>query len=120
MEMVSFTIIDLQSFLRRRDLHPSVIGSVGRSNFSRYGPSDLASPDRSWVFFHGCREEYYPCNIRPDCYVLDNGDSCSRLSSDIDQAVRSLFPVILVLVLLPMVIDYFNGCMCVCSLGIVA
>jgi hypothetical protein len=51
MKMVYSTIIDLRSFLRRRDLHPGVNGSVGRSNFSRYGPLDLASPDRSWIFF---------------------------------------------------------------------
>jgi hypothetical protein len=30
MEMASSTIIDLRSFLRRRDLHPDVSGSVGR------------------------------------------------------------------------------------------
>jgi hypothetical protein len=84
--------------------------SVGRLNFSRYGSSDLASPDRSWIFSHDCREEYYPCNIFPGCYVLDNGDSCSRLPSNIDQAARLCFPNILMFVLLSMVIDYFNGC----------
>jgi hypothetical protein len=118
--MVSSTIIDLWSFLRRRDLHPGVNGSVGRSNFSRYGPSDLSSLDRSWIFSHGYREEYYPRTIYPGCYVLDNGESCSRFPSDVDQAVRLLFPVILVLVLLPMVIDYFNGCARARSLGIAA
>jgi hypothetical protein len=35
-------------------------------------------------------------------------------------AVRLFFPSILVWVLLPMVIDYFNGCMRACSLGIAA
>jgi hypothetical protein len=72
-----------------------------------YGPSDLALPDRSCIFSHDCRE-YYPCNICPGCYVLDNGDSCSWLSIDVDQDVRLLFLDILVLVL-PVVIDYFNG-----------
>jgi hypothetical protein len=120
MEMTSSIIIDLRFFLRRRDLLPGVSRSVGRSTLSRYGPSDLASPDRSWIFSHGCREEYYPCNICSGCYVLDNGDSRSWLSSDIDRDVWLLLPGILVLVLLPMVIDYFNGCARARSLGIMA
>jgi hypothetical protein len=118
MKMASSSIIDLRPFIQRRDLHPGVSGSVGRSTFSRHGPLDLASPDRSWIFSDGCREEYYPRNICPGYYVLDNGDSCSRL--DVDQAVRLLFHVILVLVLLPMVIDYFNGYTRAHSLGIAA
>jgi hypothetical protein len=92
------------------ELGDFVNSSVGRLNFSRYDPSDLASPDRSWIFFYDCHEEYYLCNIFPGCYVLDNGDSCSRLPSNIDQAARLHFPDILMFVLLPMVIDYFNGC----------
>jgi hypothetical protein len=51
---------------------------------------------------------------------IDNGDSYTRLSSDIDQAVRSLFPGILVLVLSPMLVNYFNSYMRARSLGIVA
>ena len=66
-----------------------------------------------------CREEDYPRNI-PVCYVLDNGDSYSGLPGDVDQAVRFLFPGILVLVLLPMLHDYFNGCARARSLGIAA
>jgi hypothetical protein len=50
-------------------------GGVERSNFLRYGLSDLALPDRYWMIFVGCREEAFPCNIYPGCYVLDNGDS---------------------------------------------
>jgi hypothetical protein len=119
MEMASSTITDLRSFLRR-DILPDVSGSVGRLNFSRYGPSDLASPERSWIFSHGCCEEYYPCNISPGCYVLDNGDSCSRLPSDVDKLFGLLFPSILVLVLLLMMIDYFNSCTRARSLGIAA
>jgi hypothetical protein len=46
MEIVSSTIIDLRPFDRRRDLPPDVNGGVGRLNSLRYGPSDLASPDR--------------------------------------------------------------------------
>jgi hypothetical protein len=117
-KMVSFTIIDLWSFVRRRDLHPDVPGSIGRSIFSRYGPLNLASPDRLWIFSRGCRDEYCSCNICPSCYVLNNGDSCSQLSSDVDQAVRLLFPGILVLVLLPMVIDYLNDCVRAGSLSV--
>jgi hypothetical protein len=120
MEMASSTIIDLRSFLRQRGLYPSVSGSVERSNFSRYGPSDLASPDRSWIFSHGYRGEYCPRNFYLSCYVLDNGDSCSQISSDVNQVVRLLFPGILVLVLLQMVTDYFNGCAHARDLGIAA
>jgi hypothetical protein len=43
----------------------------------------------------------------PICYIIDNGDSYSRLPSDV---VRLFFSSILVLVLLPMLIDHFNGC----------
>jgi hypothetical protein len=120
MEMASSTIINLRFFLQRRDLRLGVNGSVGRLKFSRYGSLDLASPDRSWIFSHGRREEYYPRNNFPGCYVLDNGDSYSRLPNDVDQVVRLFCPDMLVLVLLPMLIDYFNGCARACSLGIVA
>jgi hypothetical protein len=120
MKMAWSTIIDLWFFLRRRDLPTGVNGSVGRLKFSRYGSSDLASPDRSWIFSYGCREEYYPRNNFPECRILDNGDSCSRFPIDVDQAIWLLFPGILVLVLLTMVIDYFNGCMCARSLDIAA
>jgi hypothetical protein len=61
-----------------------------------------------------------PRNICPDCYVLDNGDSYSRLFNDVDQAVQLFFSDILVLILLPMMIDYFNDCARVRSLGIAA
>jgi hypothetical protein len=76
-------------------------------------------PDRSWIFSHGCRGDVCPRNIYPNCYVLDNGDSYPGLSNNVDKAVRLLFPGILVLVLLPMVIDYFNGYARAHSLGIV-
>jgi hypothetical protein len=108
MKMASSAISDLWLFIRRRDLFPGVNG-VRRLQFSRYGPSDLASPDQFWRFSRGCREEHYPYKIYPDCYVEDNGDSCCRLPGDIDQIVRLLFPAILVMVLLPMFIDYFNS-----------
>jgi hypothetical protein len=118
--MAPSTIIDLWFFLQRRDLCPGVSGSIARLKFSRYGFSDLASPDRFWIFSHGRHEEYYPCNNFPDCYVLDNGDSCSRLSSDVDQVVRLFCRDMLVLVLLPMLIGYFNGYVRAYSLGITA
>jgi hypothetical protein len=117
-EMSSSTIIDLWPFGRWRDIPSDVNGGVGRLYFFRYGPSDLASLDRFWIFSLDHREENYPCNICPGCYVIDNGDSYSRLPSDIDQVVRLFCPVILVLVLLPILIDYFNSCARVCSLDI--
>jgi hypothetical protein len=43
-----------------------------------------------------------------------------RLSSDIDKVVRFLFPRILMLVLLPMLHDYFTSCTRACRLGIAA
>jgi hypothetical protein len=118
--MASSTISDLRTFVPRRDLPPDVNDDVERLKFSRYGPSDLASPDQFWICSYGCREDVCPRNICPGCYVVDNGDSYFRLPSDVNQAVRLLFPAILVLVLLPMVIDYFNGCVRACSLGTAA
>jgi hypothetical protein len=72
------------------------------------------------MIFVGCREKVFSRNIYPGCYVLDNGDSYSRLASDVDQAVWFIFPGILVLVLLPMLYDYSNGCAGACSLGTAA
>jgi hypothetical protein len=109
MEMSLFIISDLQLFVRRRDLLPGVNGGAVRLQFFRYGLQDLASPDRFWIVSPGCREEGYPRNICLDCYVFDNGDSYSRLSSYVDKAVRFLFPVILVLVFLSMWYDCFNS-----------
>jgi hypothetical protein len=40
------------------------------------------------------------------------------LPSDVDQAILLFFPNILVSVLLPMLIDYFNGCVRTRSLDI--
>jgi hypothetical protein len=116
MQMASSIIIHLWFFLRRRDLSPDINDSVGRLNFSRYGHSDLPSLDQSWIFSYGCRKDYYPRNISPNCYILDNGDSCSWLPSNVDGLFGLLFPSILV----SMVIDYFNGCTRARSLGIAA
>jgi hypothetical protein len=122
MEMASSTIIDLQPFDRRRDLLPDINGGVGRLKSFRYGPLDLdlASPDRFWIFSLGHHKEIYPRNICPDYYVLDNGVSYSRLPSDVYQVVRLFCHVILILVLMPMLINYFNGCARARSLGIAA
>lgn len=79
MEMASFAISDLPRFGRRRHLFLDVNGGFGRLNLSRYGSSDLASPDQSWIVSHGCREEICPRVIYPGSYVFDNGDSFSRL-----------------------------------------
>jgi hypothetical protein len=120
MEMSSFIISDLHLFVRRRDLLSGVNDGAVRLHFFRYGLQDLASSDRFWIVSPGYREEGYPRNICPDFYVFDNGDSYSRLSSDVDKAVRFLFPGILVLVLLPMWYDYFNSCVRARSLVIAA
>ena len=72
-------ISDLLRFVRRRDLLPDVNGGFGRLSLSRYGSSDLTSPDQSWIVSHGCREEVCPRNIYPGYYVFGNGDSFSRL-----------------------------------------
>jgi hypothetical protein len=72
------------------------------------------------MIFVGCRDEIFPCNIYPGSYVLDNRDSYSRLTSDVDQAVRFIFPGILVLVLLPLLYDYSNGCARARNLGTAA
>jgi hypothetical protein len=120
MEMSLFIISDIQLFIRQRDLLPGVNGGAVRLPLFRYGLQDLASSDWFWIVSPVCREEGYPRNICPDCYVFDNGDSYSRLSSDVDKAVRFLFPEILVLVLLPMWYNCFNGCVCAYSLGTAA
>jgi hypothetical protein len=83
-------------------------------------PSNLALSDRSQIFSDGCREDIFPCNVCPDCYVLDNDDSYSRLSNDVQPSCSVAFPCILVLVLLLMVIDNFIDCARAHSLGIAA
>jgi hypothetical protein len=118
--MTSSIKTDIWPIFRRRDLSPGVNDGVWRLKLYRYGPSDLALPDQSWIFSHGCREDVCPRNICSDCYILDNGDLYSWLSNDVDQTVWLLFHGILVLVFLLMVTDYFNCCTCACSLGIAA
>jgi hypothetical protein len=120
MKIASSTIRDIRAFLQRRDPLLNVNGGGGRLSFFRYGPSDLASLDQSWPFSHGRREKYCPRNICPGCYVFDNGDSYSWLASDVDKDVRLFSPGILVWVLLPMTIDYFNGYARARGLGIAA
>ena len=77
--MVSSVISDLPRFVRRRDTLPDVNGGFERLSLSRYGSSDLASPDQSWIVSHGCREEVCPRIIYPGYYIFGNGDSFSRL-----------------------------------------
>jgi hypothetical protein len=101
-KMASSTISDFQFFVRRWDLLPDLNGGVGRLIFSRFGHSDLASPDRFWICSHsnGCRVGDYSCNICSNCYILVNGDSYSRSTSNIDQADWLFFHSILILILL--------------------
>jgi hypothetical protein len=61
------------------------------------------------MVFDGHPKEVCFRNICLGCYLLDNGDSYSRLSDDIDLAVQFVFPKMLVLVLLSMLVDYSNG-----------
>jgi hypothetical protein len=110
MEEITSSISVLRLFIRRRKFLLDVSDGVGRSNFFRYSLLDLTLPDRSWIIFVGCREEIFPCNIYPGCCVLDNGDPYSRAASDVDQVVRFVFPGILLVVLLPILDDYSNGC----------
>jgi hypothetical protein len=70
--------------------------------------------------FVGCREGVCPPNIYLGYYVLDNGDSYSRIPNNIDQVVWFIFPEILVLILLPMLDYYSNGCVRARSLSIAA
>jgi hypothetical protein len=117
MKMASSIISDLRTFVRRdlfflesvpRDFLSGINGDVKRLKFSRYRPSYLASLDQYWIRSNGYYEEVCPCNICPGYYIVDNGDSYFRLSSDIDQAIWLLFPGILML-LLTIVTEYFNG-----------
>jgi hypothetical protein len=117
MEISLFIISDLQLFIRQRDFFPGVNGGAVRLQFFRYSLQDLASPDRLWIVFPGCREKDYPRNICPDCYIFNNGDSYSRLSSDVDKIVWFFFTGILVLVLLPMWYNCLNGCVRAHNLG---
>jgi hypothetical protein len=71
-------------------------------------------------FSLGRCEENYPRSIYPGGYIPDNGDSYPRLPSDVDQVVQFFCSHILVLLLLPMWINYFNGCPHARSLDIAA
>jgi hypothetical protein len=68
--------------------------------------------------YQGCQEEDGPRDFCPGCYVFDNGSTYNCLPNNIDKVVRLLVPKILVLVLLPMLVDYFNSCTRACSLRI--
>jgi hypothetical protein len=89
--MTSSTISDLQTFVRRQQLLPGVNGVVVKLQFYRYGLIDLTLSSQFWSFTHGCHEEDYPRNICPGCYILDNGDSCTRLFNDVGQLFGLFF-----------------------------
>jgi hypothetical protein len=73
MDMSSFTISDLWSFVRRRDLFSGVNGGVVRLNFYRYGVLDLTLSDRFLILSHGYREDNHD-GVCPGFYVLNNDD----------------------------------------------
>jgi hypothetical protein len=75
MEMASSIIIDLWPFDRQRDHPPDISGGVGRLNSFRYGPSDLALPDRFWIFSLGCHEENCPRSLGGYIMVIRTLDS---------------------------------------------
>jgi hypothetical protein len=110
MKMQSSTISDLRAFVQRRDFLPSVNDDVVRLQFYRYGISDLTSLSQFWSFLMVAARRIVLAIFYPGCYVLNNGDLYTRLSNSVNQAVRSLFRGILVLVLLPILFNYFNGC----------
>jgi hypothetical protein len=88
MEMSLFIISNLRLFVRRRDLLPGINGGAVRFKFYRYGLPDLSLPDWFWTLYFGWREDGYPLNICPSCYVFDNGG----LPGDVNKAVRFLVP----------------------------
>jgi hypothetical protein len=69
-------------------------------------------------FCYGCREEDCPHSIYPDCYILDDGVSYSRLPRCVDKAVWLLFPEILMSVLLRCCLINLKAAPRACSIGI--
>jgi hypothetical protein len=117
MKIASTTISHLRHFIQRREPLLGVNAHGGKLSFFRYDPLDLAAPYHFLDFFYCFHEEDCPCNICSGCYVLNNIDSYSRLSRDVEKEVQLLFPSILVLVLLWLA-NYFSGCGHARNLGI--
>jgi hypothetical protein len=120
MKIALSTIKDLHNLVWRRDSLSKVNNGGGRLSFIGMLFQILLRQINIWLFSHGRREEYYPRNICLGCYVFDNGDSYSRFTSNVDKSIRLLFSGILVWILLPMMIDYINGCARAYRLDIVA
>jgi hypothetical protein len=109
MEEIMFSISVLRSFVQRREFFLGVYDGVGRSNFFQvwsFRPCFAGSilDDFCWLSRGGFSLQYLSRILRPRQSWL-----YSRLTSDVDQAVRFVFPGILVLVLLPLLYDYSNG-----------
>jgi hypothetical protein len=94
------------------------INHAERLQFSWYRPSDLASPNRFWRFSHGCHEDRYSRKICPSCFIHDNGELYSRPPAMLIMLIGCYS--LMVLVLLPILIDYINGSTRVRSLDIAA
>jgi hypothetical protein len=97
-EMSSYTVSDIRSIVWRQ-----ISFTASRLEFYWYGLSDLDSRDRFWNFLQGCQEDDGPHKFCPGCYVFGNGVVCT---------IVFLVTVsqILVLVLLPKLVNCFNGC----------
>jgi hypothetical protein len=105
--MALSTISDLQFFVQWRDLLFRVNAGVGRLIFYRYGPLDLASIYQFWTFIAwlawGRLFVQYLSGLqraRQWWFVL----------SPPSDVVCLLFHEILMLLLLQILIGYFNGC----------
>jgi hypothetical protein len=108
--MAPFTS-DLRLVVWWRDLLTGVDGGAWGLNFSRYGSSDLVSRDRFWIFSHGCRDEDCPRSFCANYYVSQWWFVLSNLQWS-QPCCSAVFPSIVVLILLLVVIDYFNDCAC--------
>jgi hypothetical protein len=105
MEMVCSTISNLRSSFDDKISFPtSMVVCFGRMILDLF----------SWLLHGGLSLQYLFRLLRPHV----NDDSHSRIHSDVHQAIRLLFPGILVFVFFLLVIEYFNGCARACSLDI--
>jgi hypothetical protein len=115
MEMASSTIIALRFFLRRWDLRPGVNGSV-ESSLGMVIRILLRQTDLGSFLMVAARSII----LAIICFAATSLTMVIHTLDSPATSVRLFCPDILVLVLLPMLIDYFNSCVRASSLGIVA